>query len=145
MHVVIRRYRVRLGTMDEAVRYLNKWFLPLMRRIPGFAGFQLMGEAERILTTLGLFETAQGAEAAGALAGEWFGKEWGSFRILPPEVIGGRILSSATRTASTSERRRFADRRTGLAASGAVDERRTGIERRTLVIEPAVLELRAAV
>src|ERR1700686_683549 len=97
MHAVIRRYRVRLGTMDEAVRYVHKWYLPLVRRIPGFVGFQLMGETERVLTALGLFETARGAEAAGALAMDWFGKEWGSFRALPPEVIGGEVLASATR------------------------------------------------
>ena len=38
MHAVIRRYRVRLGTVAQAVRYAEKQFVPLVRRIPGFVG-----------------------------------------------------------------------------------------------------------
>ncbi|HXQ30251.1 MAG TPA: hypothetical protein VN848_13395 [Gemmatimonadales bacterium] len=144
MHAVIRRYRVRLGTMDEAVRYVDKWFLPLMRRIPGFVAFQLMGEAERVLTAWGLFETAVGAETASGLARDWFGKEWGSFRVLPPEAIGGEVLASATRSRPTTERRRVADRRSRPADGRPADERRTGVERRGLAAEPVFAELRAA-
>jgi hypothetical protein len=144
MHAVIRRYRVRLGTMDEAVRYVDKWFLPLVRRIPGFVACQLMGEAERILTAWGLFETAEGAEAAAGLAREWFGKEWGSFRALPPEVIGGQVLAAATRGGPSRERRRVSDRRAGLTQARVGDERRRGIERRDpTAAEPAFVELRA--
>src|SRR5437588_632401 len=42
MHAVIRRYRVRLGTVAQAVRYAEKQFVPLVRRIPGFVGCYLM-------------------------------------------------------------------------------------------------------
>lgn len=141
MHAVIRRYRVRLGSMEEAVRYLDKWYLPLVRRIPGFVACHVMGEEERVLTTMGLFDTAPGAEAATELARDWFGKEWGPFRALPPEVIGGRVMSSAGRPPST-DRRHLPDRRSGLAEQWAGD-RRSG-ERRAPQPEPALVELRAA-
>src|SRR5256884_4657119 len=36
MHGVIRRYRVRLGTVAQAARYTEKGFLPILRGIPGF-------------------------------------------------------------------------------------------------------------
>ncbi len=70
MHAVIRRYRVRLGTMEQAARHAEKWFLPLVRDIPGFIAFYLVAAEESVLAALGLFETAAGAEAAVALAGD---------------------------------------------------------------------------
>jgi len=39
MHAVIRRYRVRLGTMEQAARYAEKWFLPLVRAFLAASGY----------------------------------------------------------------------------------------------------------
>jgi hypothetical protein len=83
MHVVIQRYRVRLGVVADAARYADKWFVPLLRDIPGFGACYLMAAGSGILGSIAVFETAEGAEAASRLAHEWFGKEWGSFRLLP--------------------------------------------------------------
>jgi hypothetical protein len=145
MHAVIRRYRVRLGTMEQAARHAEKWFLPLVRKIPGFMSYYLVAAEEGVLAALGLFETAAGADAAVALAGDWFRGEWGSFRPLPPEVIAGEVVAQAVATSGRiAERRRLGDRR-GLGASdigpdiGPVIERRSGLDRRVGV------ELQAAV
>ena len=101
----------------SSARYVEKWSLPLVRRIPGFVAVSAdAGEAERILTAWGLFETAEGAEAASGLAQDWFGKEWGSFRALPPEVIGGQVLAAATRRWPEPGAAPVADRRAGLIA-----------------------------
>src|SRR2546428_8649626 len=136
MHAVIRRYRVRLGTVAQAVRYAEKQFVPLVRRIPGFVGCYLMDAGNDVLTSIGLFHTQEGAEAAIRLQRDWFRDEWSSFRPLPPEVVTGEVLSHATAgerplvsRRRVPERRRVvspvtADRRSGF-------ERRAGIERRT--------------
>ena len=141
MHVVIRRYRVRLGTVAEAARYADKWFLPLVREIPGFAACYLMAAGDGVLASIGLFETPGGADAAARLAHEWFGKEWGSFRPLPPEVIAGEVLAPAAVTGKPQTGRRgLADRRSttllvgsnghGDAERRAVADRRRGFDRR---------------
>jgi hypothetical protein len=135
MNVVIQRYRVRLGAVAEAARYADKWFLPLVREIPGFVGYYLMAAGNGVLASMGLFETPEGADAAAQLAHEWFGKEWGSFRPLPPEVITGKVLvPTGTPAQPQTGRRWLADRRgtAALIGSGMSNEteRRTGTDRR---------------
>ena len=136
MHAVIRRYRVRLGTMEQAARHAEKWFLPLVRRIPGFISYYLVAADDGVLMALGLFSTAAGADAAAALAGDWFRGEWGSFRPLPPEVIAGEVVAQAVVTAGQAdpERRRVLDRRRASALvpadAGPDIERRSGLDRR---------------
>jgi hypothetical protein len=135
MHVVIQRYRVRLGTVAEAARYADKWFLPLVHEIPGFAAYYLMAAGDGVLAAIGLFETPEGADTAARLAREWFGKEWGSFRPLPPEVIAGEVLAPAVATGQPQTGRRgLADRRSSrvlVGSNGHGDaERRTGSDRR---------------
>jgi len=136
MHAVMRRYRVRLGTMEQAARYAEKWFLPLVHEIPGFIAYYLVAAEENVLAALGLFETAEGAGAAATLAGEWFREEWGSFRPLPPEVIAGEIVAQASANGRLmADRRRLADRRSVRREI----ERRAGVDRRVGI------ELQAAV
>ncbi len=128
MHAVIRRYRVRLGTMEQATRYAEKWFLPRVREIPGFRAYYLMAEGSN-LAALGLFETAEAALAANQLAAQWFHGEWGSFRPLPPEVISGEVLTEAVANGrGLPDRRVLRDRRgggePGSAYPSGVDRRR---------------------
>jgi hypothetical protein len=142
MHVVIQRYRVRLGVVADAARYADKWFLPLVREIPGFIACYLMEAGTGVLAYIGLFETGAGADNAARLAQEWFAKEWGSFRQLPPEIIAGEVLApAATADQPQTGRRWLADRRTTQARPGsgngdterrgAGTDRRRGFDRRT--------------
>jgi hypothetical protein len=134
MHGVIRRYRVRLGTVAQAAHYAEKGFLPILRDIPGFISGQLLDTGNDVLTCMALFETQEGAAAGLRASRDWFRDEWSSFRPLPPEVIIGEVLA-----ASSADRRRLADRRS-LALVGASNwtgvERRTGQDRRAGVEAP---------
>ena len=135
MHAVIRRYRVRLGTVAQAVRYAEKQFVPLVRRIPGFVGCYLMDAGNDVLTSIGLFHTQEGAEAAITLQRDWFRDEWSSFRPLPPEIVAGAVLAQATADGTVpAERRLVIDRRHAAALLPAGPwngvERRAGSERR---------------
>ena len=96
MHAVIRRYRVRLGTVEQAARYADKWFVPLVRKLPGFVMYYLLDAGNDTLASIGLFESRDGAESAAQLARDWFEDEWPSFRPLPPEVVSLRDKFSHT-------------------------------------------------
>jgi len=72
MHAVIRRYRVRLGTVEQAARYAEKWFVPLVRKLPGFVTYYLLDAGNDTLASIGLFESIDGAESAAQLARDWF-------------------------------------------------------------------------
>lgn len=129
MHAVIRRYRVRLGTVEQAARYAEKGFLPLVCQIPGFVSCHLVDAGNDILTCMALFETPEGAAEAVRASREWFRDEWSSFRPVPPEVVAGEVLAHAT-----SDRRRMPDRRRVVGSIGIDSwtgaERRAGAERR---------------
>src|SRR2546422_6665181 len=62
MHAMIRRYRVRLGTVEQAARHAERGFLPLLRQIPGFVSCQLVDAGNDILTCMALFETPRSEE-----------------------------------------------------------------------------------
>lgn len=128
MHGVIRRYRVRLGTVRQAAHYAEKGFVPILRDLPGFISCHLLDAGNDTLTFMTLFETEEGAAAAVRASREWFRDEWSSFRPLPPEVIMGEVLAR-----TTVDRRREAERRQ-LALVGeagwAGPERRVNGDRR---------------
>ncbi len=130
MHGVIRRYRVRLGTVEQAAHYADKEFLPLVRQIPGFVCCYLLDAGNDTLTCMAVFETPEGAAEAVRVSREWFRDEWSSFRPIPPELVMGEVLAHAT-----SDRRRIADRRRVVGSIGPEAwtgaERRAGVERRT--------------
>ena len=134
MHGLIRRYRVRLGTVAQAARYAEKGFLPMVRDIRGFISCHLLDAGDDVLTCIALFENEAGTTAALRATRDWFRDEWSSFRPLPPEVIKGEVLAVAT-----TDRRRVADRRRLTlvgAALWAGEERRSGGDRR---VEAATL------
>jgi hypothetical protein len=124
---------VRLGSVDDAARYAEKWFVPLVRGVTGFVAYYLMTAEPGVLATVGVFETKEAADTAGRVAHEWFGQEWGAFRPLPPEVIAGEVVAPAVNPWLHSGRRWMADRRraTLVPASERADaERRSGSDRR---------------
>jgi hypothetical protein len=138
MHGMIRRYRVRLGTVAQAAHYAEKGFLPIVSDIPGFVSCHLLDAGDDVLTCIALFESAAGTAAAVRAAREWFRDEWSSFRPLPPEVIAGEVMA-----ASTADRRRIDDRRRFAMVGASIwagEERRIGGDRRIEVASLAVAD-----
>src|SRR5882762_5148921 len=128
MHGVIRRYRVRVGTVRQAAHYAEKGFIPILRDLPSFISCHLLAAGNDILTVMALFEAGEGAAAAVRASREWVRDEWSSFRPLPPEVVMGEVLA---RTAV--DRRREAERRQLALVGVAVwagPERRANGDRR---------------
>src|SRR5256885_2027043 len=108
MHAVIRRYRVRLGTMEQAARHAEKWFLPLVRKIPGFMSYYLVAAEDGVLAALGLFETAAGADAAVALATGRVRGGGGSVPPPPPPGVAGAGVARTLANSGTAARLRAA-------------------------------------
>ena len=108
MHAVIRRYRVRLGTVEQAAHHAERGFLPLVRQIPGFVSCHLVDAGNDILACMAVFETPEGAAEAVRASREWFRDEWSSFRPVPPEVTIGEVLARATADRRATDRRQLA-------------------------------------
>src|SRR6266571_2932010 len=135
MHAVIRRYKVRLGTVASAAQHAETSLLPQINRLPGFVAYYLLDAGDSVLASISVCETPEGADAAAALAASWFRSDWPSFKLIPPEITDGEVLVHAEVGRTTgrrrTERRANTDRRTDA-------ERRRVSERRRSNQAPAV-------
>lgn len=130
MHAVIRRYRVRLGTVGQAAGYAEKSLLPQMNRIPGFVAYYLLDAGDGVLASISVCETKDGADVSAGLAADWFRSDWPSFRLIPPEVTDGAVLVHGEAPArSRPERRRSTDRRIGAERRGWEERRQAALPR----------------
>ena len=93
MHGTVRRYRVRLGTVPQAVNYVRGNLLPLLRQIPGFTAYYLFNAENNTLASVMIYQTADGASAANHIASRWFRSDWPSFQLLPPEMAVAEVLT----------------------------------------------------
>lgn len=121
MHVVFRRYRVRLGAIEAAALRAQESLVPWLRQVPGFAAYYFVDAGDGTVASLALFETGEGAALAEGLLGRWFREDWPVFRAVPPGLTRGEVLvrDEAPRAPQAA-----------VSASGPRLERRTGIDRR---------------
>jgi hypothetical protein len=134
MHIVLRRYRIRAGSVDAAGRRARQGLLPQLRELPEFHAYYLVSEEGGILTSISLFRTADGAAAGDRLCADWFRADWPTFRAVGPETTVGEILVQEAPAPgrvvahsegdSWEERRCGADRRRRRDRRG-VEDRRT--------------------
>ena len=158
MHAVIRRYKVRLGTVASAAQHAETSLLPLMNQLPGFVAYYLLDAGDSVLASISVCETSEGADAAAALAASWFRSDWPSFKLIPPEITDGEVLVHGEVGRATGrrrfERRGNTDRRTDSDRRIASErrrsneapavERRSGESRRSSAERRSEVERRAA-
>src|SRR5882672_3812532 len=157
MHAVIRRYKVRLGTVAGAAHHAELSLVPQINRLPGFVAYYLLDAGDSVLASISVCETAEGADAAAALAASWFRSDWPSFKLIPPEITDGEVLVHAEVGRAggrrRTERRGTTDRRTDADRRDGVDRRQTDVapvverrstSRRAIAARRAAAERRAA-
>ena len=95
MHATIRRYEgVDAARTNEVVGKVNETLVPQLRKLPGFAGYYLIEADSGVLSSLGLFETAEQAEESGKVASKWINDEQFS-TVLPsaPKITNGKVVA----------------------------------------------------
>ncbi|OLC08109.1 MAG: hypothetical protein AUH42_02340 [Gemmatimonadetes bacterium 13_1_40CM_70_11] len=94
MHLVLRRYRIRLGSVAAAARRAQESLVPELWQVPGFTTFHLADVGDGMVASLGLFETEEGAAQGERLMSDWFREDWPVFRAVPPGLARGEVLVS---------------------------------------------------
>ena len=95
MHATIRRYEgVDATRTNEVVGKVNETLVPQLRKLPGFGGYYLIEAGNGVLSSLGLFETAEQAEESGKLASKWINDEHFE-TVIPnaPRITNGRVVA----------------------------------------------------
>src|SRR5580765_1360459 len=95
MHATIRRYEgVDATRTNEVVAKVNETLVPQLRDLPGFAGYYLIEAGDGVLSSLGLFETSEQAEAFGTLASNWIKDEHFATAIPnAPRITSGTVVA----------------------------------------------------
>ena len=95
MHATIRRYEgVDTTRTNEVVGKVNETLVPQLRKLPGFAGYYLIEADNGIMSSLGLFETSEQADASTKLVEKWITDEnFTSAMPNAPKITTGRVVA----------------------------------------------------
>ena len=95
MHATIRRYEgVDAARTAEVSAKVNETLVPQLRKLPGFAGYYLIEADNGIMSSLGLFETSEQADASTKLVEKWITDEnFTSAMPNAPKITTGRVVA----------------------------------------------------
>jgi hypothetical protein len=97
MHATIRRYEsVDQSRTDELVNKVETGLVPLLSRLPGFAGYRFIDHGQGVMTSVGIFETEAQADESSRVAADWVtGAKLSETVPQAPEIASGRVVVQA--------------------------------------------------
>jgi hypothetical protein len=95
MHATIRRYEgVDTARTNELTGKVNEKLVPELRKLPGFAGYYLIEADNGVLSSLGLFETAEQADESTKIVAQWIRDEdFTSAMPNAPKITSGKVVA----------------------------------------------------
>ena len=99
MHATIRRYEgVDMTRTDEVAGKVKQTLVPQLRKLPGFGGYFLIEDGNGVLSSLGLFETAEQADESTKLVSRWIADEnLGTAIPNAPKITSGKVVAHSDR------------------------------------------------
>ena len=95
MHATIRRYEgVDASRTNELTGKVNEKLVPQLRKLPGFSGYYLIEAGNGVLSSLGLFETAEQADESTKIVAQWIRDEnFDSAIPNAPKITSGKVVA----------------------------------------------------
>ncbi len=90
MYGSIRRYRVRMGSVNEIIEKVQQGLVPLLEKVPGFAGYYVINADSNRATSFTVGTSREAVEAMNRVALDWV-RENLPDRLSEPEVIAGPL------------------------------------------------------
>ena len=103
MHATIRRYEgVDKNRTDELSRKVNQTLVPKLSKLPGFKGYFLIDDGQGIMSSFGLFETAEQADKSTMLVSNWITDQHFD-KVIPnaPKITSGKVVARSDRVLAT--------------------------------------------
>lgn len=95
MHATVRRYEgVNQSRTEELTTKVRETLVPRLSKLPGFSGYYLIKADDGVMTSVGLFDTADHADESTRVAASWVQEEKLE-AALPnsPKVTGGVVVA----------------------------------------------------
>ena len=95
MHATIRRYDgVNQDRVAEITSKVNETLLPKLSTLPGFAGYYLVEAGDGVVSSIGLFETAEQGKESSNLVATWIRDEKLETMIPnAPKITSGSVVA----------------------------------------------------
>jgi heme-degrading monooxygenase HmoA len=93
MYATVRRYRGIGSSGGQFAPRVSEGFVPILHQSQGFVAYCAFAGEEGDAYSVGVFETRQAGEAAGARAREWVRANLGDLVRDAPEVTQGEVLN----------------------------------------------------
>ncbi len=95
MHATIRRYEgVDQNRTEELTKKVGESLAPKLSELPGFVGYYLIEAGNGVISSIGLFETVEQADASTQVAATWVRDEKLE-TALPnaPKITSGEVIA----------------------------------------------------
>jgi hypothetical protein len=95
MHATIRRYEgVDQNRTEELTKRVGESLAPKLSELPGFVGYYLIEAGNGVISSIGLFETVEQADASTQVAATWVRDEKLE-SALPnaPKITSGEVIA----------------------------------------------------
>jgi len=100
----IRRYRVKLGRADEAIRLAETELLPIVSAIPGYIAYQAVLDGPQAIVSVSTYSDRSAAALANTAAAQWDETSIASMIDGPARVTIGEVRLSADARGATAPR-----------------------------------------
>jgi hypothetical protein len=104
----IRRYRVKLGRADEALRLAETELLPIVSAIPGYIAYQAVLDGAQAIVSVSTYRDRGAAALANSAAARWDETSLASMIDGPARVTTGEVRLLADAKTAQSPARAFA-------------------------------------
>ena len=97
MHATIRRYEgVDTTRTNEVASKVEQTLVPQLRKLPGFAGYYLIEADNGVLSSLGLFQTADQGNESTKVVSKWITDENFTTAIPnAPKITSGKVVAQS--------------------------------------------------
>ena len=97
MHATIRRYEgVDTTRTNEVASKVEQTLVPQLRKLPGFAGYYLIEADNGVLSSLGLFQTADQGDESTKVVSKWMTDENFNTAIPnAPKITSGKVVAQS--------------------------------------------------
>ena len=96
MHITIRRYSIHPGSTKELVERITSGFVPIISKAPNFVAYYAVDEGNGDVSAISIFKDEASAKASNDIAAAWVMKNVASLISVPPRIISGEVVASAT-------------------------------------------------
>jgi hypothetical protein len=99
MYATIRRYEsIDQSRTSELVKKADDSLLPSLSKLPGFNGYFLIEAGDGVMSSIGLFDTADHADESTRVASNWVREQKLETALPnPPKITSGEVVVRKTR------------------------------------------------